>query len=483
MYKDLRQFLRMAKEEGTDYYVEVKKTLKPKFEVCVVQQKLARAGRFPVIYCPKIEGSELPLVTDVFGSYDLLGLALDLSPRKTESSTRAAGGLVGAFAPTRANQAQVLQEYRRRTSNLKPPQTVPTSKAPVKERVMKGDAVDLSFLPIPHHAEHDSGKYITVGVMICKDPDTGIPNAGIYRHEVKSKNTLGCMLGPTQHASYVARRCAELGKPMEVAIFIGHHPAAVIGSTARGSIDLNELEVMGGLLGEPLAVTSGETVDLPIPADAEIVIEGKIDPRNTVTDGPFAEYTGYYGEGNKPGYLIQVTAITMRQDAIYHDLDPAHREHNLASQLNDESALFDAVKRVVPTVTAVHLPPSGCHLSAYISIKKRVPGEAKAASLAAVRPGGAKIVVVVDDDIDVYNEAEVMWAVATRVEGESDVSLVPWAAGQHLDPTAYDETRLKRGNMTTNILIDATRPINLPFPTRITPPESLWKSMNLGDLL
>ncbi len=467
MGKDLRQFLQVVKELGPDFYVEVKKPLKPKLEPFILQQKLAREGRFPVIYCPEIEGSKLPLVTNLFGSYDLLGLALDINPKKVA-------------------KAEISQEYIRRVTNSKPPQTISASQAPVKEVILKGKNIDLSLLPITHHQELDSGKYIAIGFLICKDPDTGIPNAGIYRHEVKGKDRLGCTLAPVDHAAYIARRYAELGKPMEVVITIGHHPAVVLGSCAKGDLALNELEVMGGLLEEPLQVTPAETVDLPVPALAEIAIEGVIDPPidGTTTDGPFAEYTRYYGRGGQPAYLMQVTAITMRKDAIYHDLDPANQEHNLPLVLSGESIVYEGVKRVVPTVKAVHLPPHGCSYHIYVSIKKRVQGEGKFAALAAFAAHKPlKLVVVVDEDIDVFNEQEVLWAIATRVVGDRDISIIPQVTGQRLDPSAYGETRLERGYMVSKVIIDATKPVDLPFATRITPNKELWDSMNLYDYL
>jgi len=462
--KDLRQFLEVVKEAGPDFYIEAKKPINPHLEVCVLQQKLAKQGRNPVVYCPEILGSKLPLVTNVFGSYEMLGLILGMEPRKSA-------------------QQDILHEYRRREANLKPPETVPASKAPVKEMIWRGKDIDLGLLPIPFHAELDSGKYITIGATICRDPDTGIANVGVYRHEVKGKDKLGCMINPINHGAFIARRYAQLGKPMEVVLFIGHHPAVILGALHKGSLDFNELELMGGLLEEPLAVTAAETVDLPVPADAEIAIEGIIDPQNMVTDGPFAEYSGYYGEGNKPCYLIQVTAISMRKDAIYHGLDAAHREHNLAGVLPAESFTYDVVKRVVPTTKAVHLPAyAGCAFHVFISIEKQVPGQGKLAGLSAVTARDrSKVAIVVDDDIDIYDEQEVWWAVATRVAGDKDISSIPEVTGAHLDPTGYDETRLKRGPLTTRTVIDATRPVTLPFPTRITPSKDLWNSMDIDE--
>lgn len=272
---------------------------------------------------------------------------------------------------------------------------------------------------------------------------------------------------------------------MEVVLSIGHHPAVTMGACATGSLDMNELEIMGGLLGESLRVTTAETVDLPVPADSEIAIEGVIDPNHISTDGPLAEFTGYFGEGMRPCNIIQVTALTMRKDAIYHDLASGQREHNMAALLGLESNTYEVIRRAVPTVKAVHFPPSGCcAFLTYVSIEKRVQGEGKVAGLAALTGASdAKVVIVVDEDIDVYDEQEVLWALATRVRPDNDISIIPGVTGVPLDPTSYDETYLKRGGMTSKVIIDATKPADLPFPVRITVPGNLWQSMDLEDYL
>ena len=467
MAKDLRQFLQAAREAGPDFYVEVKKPLKPELEVCIIQQKLADQGRFPVIYCPEIEGSKLPLVTDLFGSYEMFKLMLDIDPKVTDKN-------------------RIRQEFAKRQGNLRPTQMVSTSEAPVKEVILRDKEVDLGLLPIIKHALLSSGKYITIGFTISKDPDTGIPNAGVYRHELKGKDLLGCWINPGNNGAYIMRRCGELGKLMEVVLVIGHHPLAVMGSLTPGALDVNELEVMGGLLEEPLQVVQAETVDLPVPAYAEIAIEGTIDPQNFGSDGPFPEYLGYYGTA-KSGIcpLINVTAITMRKDAIYLDLDPSHREHYMSLELVEETVVYDAVRRIVPSIKAVCFSPSSHLQHMYVSIKKRIPGEARLAALAALSAEPLhKVCVVVDEDVDVYNEEEVLWAIATRVVGDKDIIFIPGVPATTLDPYAYDETRLKRGNMNTYIIVDATKPLDLPFAlTRITPSPDLWESMNLDDYL
>ena len=272
---------------------------------------------------------------------------------------------------------------------------------------------------------------------------------------------------------------------MEAVLFIGHHPAALIGTLCEGPIDLSELEVMGGLLGEPLQVVNGETVDIPVPAFAEIAIEGHLDPTNETSDGPFAEFTGFYGPSKDPVGLMKVSAITMRDDAIYHDLDPAHQEHNLAGALTLESTVYSNVRHLVPSVTGAYLPVSGsCRFTAYVAIKKRVQGEGKSAGMAALTANpGIKIAIVVDSDIDIYNEQRVLWAIATTFEADRDLTIIPNAMGSHLNPSAYGEVRVETGPMNTKVIIDATRPVTLHFENRIRPPQEVWDRIRLKDYL
>lgn len=465
MGKDLRTFLQEANEAGPEFFVRIKKPISPELEISVLQEKLAAQGRFPVIHCPQVKGHELPLVTNLFGSYELLGLALGLKPHQMTRS-------------------QIFHEYRRRIGITIPIQEAPAAQAPVKEVILKGNAVDLGQLPITLQAEKNSGKYISAGQLICVDPVSGIPNVAVCRHELRGKDQLGAKLATPTHSAYIAQRYAELGKPMEVVIFIGHHPAVFLASTFHGNIEVNELELMGGLLGEPLQLTRAETVDLPVPALAEIAIEGVINPGKMITDGPYSELMGYYGEV-QPCYLMQVTAITRRRDAIYHNLEPAHREHTQASVLGNQVAIYDAVKSVVPSVQDIYLPPSGRNwVTSYISIKKRLSGEGVRAGLAAINALHAvKLAVVVDEDIDAYNEEEVLWAVATRVRPDRDVTIIPRTVGIPLDPTTHDETGTERGVVTSKMVIDATVPLGQPFATRVRPPSQLWQTLKPEDYL
>ncbi len=465
MNKDIRTFLAEARQLGSAYFASVSKPVDPVFEPCIIQQKLAAEGRYPALRFEKVKGSDLPVASNMFGSYELLGLALGVAPGEPKS--------------------KILERFREREAKPLPTVTVGRDAAPVKQVTIAADDVDLGKFPILHHAERDSGKYITVGCLVVRDPDTGILNAGMYRHEVKGKNALGCMFNPTHHAGYIYRRYKELGKRMEAVLFIGHHPAALLGTLGQGPMDSDEFEVMGALMGEPLEVVDADTVDLPVPAFAEIAIEGYLDPADETADGPFAEFTGFYGPAKDPVGLLHITGITMRSDAIYHALDPAHQEHNLANALSLESTVYSTVKHLVPTVTAVYMPVSGsCRFTAYVSIKKRVPGEGKSAGMAALSANSnIKIAVVVDDDINIYNEQQVLWAIATTCEADRDIAMIPHAMGSHLNPSAYGELRTNKGPMNTKLIVDATRPVTVPFETRIRPHQETWDRIRLEDYI
>jgi len=467
--KDLRSFIDQVKKLGPDYYAEVKRPVKPELEPFALQYKLLRAGRMPVIYCPRIEGSTLPLVTGVWGSYRLLAIALGLSPAEFGST-----GIRG-----------LLAAYRQQRENPIAPVTVDPGKAPVREVVVTGDDVDLDTLPITQHGLLDSGRYIAAGITICQDPATGTPNAGIYRMELKAKDRLGLMLIPHHDAAAHARRYRELGQPMEVVTCIGHHPMVGTGAVVATPRNSSEFEVMGGLLGEPVALVDGLTVSVPSLAGAEIAIEGVVDTEHTESDGPFTEALGYYGEKHRC-YVVKVTAITRRQDAIYHDLDPSHQEHMLVGIMGRATNAFDKVSGLFPGATAVNFGPEKYlgKVIMYLSIQKASPGDGTAAGLAALAvERSARMVIVVDQDIDVFDEAEVLWAVATRVRPDRDILFVPRTPSSTLNPVGYTEPGDEAGVLDTRMLIDATRPTGTGFPERVIPPEALLNSISLEDYI
>ena len=308
MNKDLHQFLAEMRQLGPDYFASVSRQVDPIYEPSVIQQKFAERNEYPVIRFENVAGADMPLVTNLFGKYELLGLALGVEPDQPQSS--------------------ILTTFRERIAKPIETTSVKRNDAPVKQVVWQADEIDINRIPVIKHAEKNSGKYISIGVLVVRDLETGILNAGVYRHEIQGKDRIACMFNPAHNVGYIYRKYQELNRPMEAVLFIGHHPAAILGALSKQPIDSDEYQSMGALMGESLEVVDGDTVDIPVPAWAEIAIEGVLDPAEETSDGPFAEYTGYYGPKKDPVGLLQVRAVTMREDAIYHDLDPAHREHN-----------------------------------------------------------------------------------------------------------------------------------------------------------
>ncbi len=444
MPKDLRSYLDELKQACPGEVLTIGREVDLRYEATAIVEKLEAQDRFPVLLFTSVKGHKMPVLTNLAASYARLALA------------------IGTDVP------HMVPHYARRAEQAVPVQWVEKPQAPVKEVVLEGHDVDLSRLPIPIHNELDAGQYISGGVAITRDPDTGEINAGIYRHQVQGAAQLGWFINPGNHANYVRVRYEEMQQPMEVAIAIGHHPAMLLAAVAKLRGIGGELEVMGGLMGEPLGVVRGETVDLPVPARAEIVIEGRILPGERRDEGPFGEWPRFYtGTGERP--FIRVSAITMRRDPIFQDLSAAHAEHSLVGCLPRMGSLYKRIKEVVPSLVNVSLPLSGGgRVFCYISIKKNVDGEPKQAAFAALTTDNSiREVVVVDDDIDVFNEREVLWARATCFQADKDLAIIPYALGSHLNPTAYNYARDGKGALETKLIFDATRPAApASFPAR-----------------
>lgn len=456
MTRDFRTFVDSVRAFNSGAYFEVNRELDPVLEVSSLQHKLALSGRFPLIYCPRVRGSKLAMATNVFGSYPLLGIALGMEREEILN-----GG-----------QQAIVDHYRKLKDRRMEIAEYKGVKAPVHEVVIKGKDVDLGILPIAKHAVGDSNRYISSGVTITKDPITGVLNAGIYRLEMKSNTSLGCRINPGSNGTEIVRRYAEFGKKVEVVVIIGHHPLVVMAAGHLVPLGVNEFEIAGGLLGEAVQMTRATTVDLPVPAYAEIAIEGVMEPRAEAMDGPVAEAMGFYGEP-KPCFIIQVTAITMRHDAIYHDLYPAHQEHFMVSILPRQIEVFDKVKSSVPSLIAVNYGPDhhpGKTLM-YLSLRKESDDDGRRAGEAVLKADRwVSMAIVVDSDVNVYDDREVLWAMAVNVRGENCIFNYP-AERYGFGLSAVPRT-----------VIDATRPMGKSSLGRVVPPNDILKRLDLDGL-
>lgn len=443
--RGLARFLEVLEKE--DELLRVKKEVSPVHEISAV---IRRAGGKAVLF-EKVAGSDLRLAGNIFGDFRKIELALG-APRD-----------------------KILREYLGRMGRLIAPKIVEAG--PVKEKVMVGEEVDLNILPIPTINELDGGPFISAGIVVAKDPEFG-PNLSILRLQLKGRNKTGIFMNTSSHLLTYLKRAEERGRGLEVAVVIGCDPLVYLASQVTGPIAQNEYEVAGALSGKPLELVKCETVDLEVPADAEIVLEGVIPPSVREPEGPFGEYTGYY-TALKESYcpIVNYKAITCKKDPIFQTiyLGRHHVEGVFLRAAPHAADLFRAVQAVVPEVKDVYLTPGGCgRFHAVISIKKRVEGEGKLA-LGAVLSSrlAVKYAVVVDEDIDVHDLRDVEWAVATRSQFDTDSVYLGDAPGI-LDPSMIS----KRGkNLTAKFGLDATKPIDSDFPAICDVPKNLMEKV------
>jgi UbiD family decarboxylase len=301
------------------------------------------------------------------------------------------------------------------------------------ETIMAGDEVDLFKLPIPMSSIYDGGPMITAGVVIARDPELGM-NSGIYRFIVKERGLTGIDIVTPNNMRLFAQRAYEAGRPLPISISIGTHPLEIMASGYRAPLGVDEMAIAGGLRGAPVELAPCRTIDVPYIAGAEIVLEAEILPTGwTWPEGRFGEFTRLMG-GLHWNPLVKIKAIAHRKDAVYYALHMPWENTWLAAPTR-YAAIRQALRTAGVTVKDINVTLGGCAFwHAVISIKKQ-PGEAKNAILAALSVMDLKHVVIVDDDIDVFNPTDVEWAIATRVQADRDVLIVTGARGKPLDPS------------------------------------------------
>jgi 2,5-furandicarboxylate decarboxylase 1 len=323
--------------------------------------------------------------------------------------------------------------------------------APAQE-VVHRDVDLLRLLPIPKHNELDSGPYITAGLMIARNPRTGVQNVAIHRCQISGPDRIGVLLLP-RHTHHYFRLAEEAGDALEIALVIGVHPACLLASQAIAALDEDEMEIAGALLGHPIAMVKCKTNAVRVPAHAEIVIEGRILPKVREPEGPFGEFPQYYGpRANRE--VIEVDAVTHRSNAIFHTIVGGGAEHLVLGEVPREATLLEHLQRSFPSVVDVRLPRGGtCRYHLVVQIDKKSNGEPKNIIMGAFAGHyDVKQVVVVDLDVNIDDPVEVEWAIATRFQADRDLLVVSGAQGSKLDPSSDGGISAKMG-------IDATKPV------------------------
>jgi 2,5-furandicarboxylate decarboxylase 1 len=389
---------------------------------------------------------------------DIQGPALLFENIKGFPGWRVLGGLFATRKLVALGLGVSTEELLERYLTLEDRRIAPemVSSGPVKEIRWTGDKVDLSKLPVVTHAGKDCGPYITIGVQIGKDPDTGVRNLSIHRMLVLGKDRLSLWAPPDHHLGRMILIAEEKGRGLEVATAIGVDPAIVVGSQAKVPYGIDEFYVSGGLRGSQVKLVKCETIDVEVPAFAEIIIEGVTIPGERVADGPYGEYPGCYSE-TKQAPVLKVTAITMRQNPIWQTAltgMPVTENHTLI-EYGNAAVVYREVKKIVPEMRGINMTPGGTFRHhVVVSIKKRAENEGRNVILALLSLGiGLKQVIVVDDDIDPFDPMQVDWAMSTRFQADKDAMIIPRIACSTLDPSCSE------ARVTAGLGIDATAPM------------------------
>ena len=442
--QSLRGFLGMVQRDFPSELLHIEEPVAQRFDSTAMVFELERAGKSPVLVFERMDGFKMPLVTNIAANRGLLAACLGVAP----------ADLPGAF--------------RERCQRPIPCETI--GRAPWDEVVVEGEDVDLTQLPIPYQFSVDAAPYITAGQITARDLLTGVDTTGFHRLMLKGKNRLGVSLHSRRRMFEYHRRAEERGQSLPAAITIGVHPLHYMGSmTYAYGQNIRKYEIIGGLFGEPYRLAPCGVEGLQVPAGAEIVIEGEILAGVREPEGPFGEFTGYASYRSTQNVFV-AHRLRMRRDAMFHSVvSGMSKDHILISCITREGEILNALKRNLPNVQAVHVPHTTCGaFMAVIAMKKTAEGEPQMAMMTTMGTElYTKYVIVVDEDVDIFDMNDVMWAVATRVRAEKDIITIPNAKSAILDPTSDPKTFT-----VTKMGIDATRPSSTDFAERLSVPEA-----------
>lgn len=419
--KDLRSFLTTLEEH--DLLVHLSKPADAATQVANVAKDLERRGKAGLFQ--RVNGRHR-LVANVMGTRRAQELALE--------------------AP---GEDPVATFRRLATERVEP---VVVNEAPSQRHVVTGDSLDITeLLPIVTHSSKDVGPYLTSGLVLAHDPDTGIRNVSVNRMPLRGAAEVGVRMMAPQHLGVIYEKWEATGKDLPVAVAIGVHPADHIAAATTIPYGDDELALAGALRREPVPLVEAKTVPILVPAHAEIVLEGYITAGDRVPDGPFGEFLRTYTMTPQVSNRMIVTALTHRDDPIYQMMAAGSREDVLVLGVGRAAELVRALEIAGTNVVAVTLTPT--ILGAVISIRQQYDGEAKSVALAALGVyRWLKYCIVVDDDVSVDDHEAVMWAITTRTNASRDVIAIPATMNF---PTSFDIA----GIHSDKLVIDATFPV------------------------
>jgi 2,5-furandicarboxylate decarboxylase 1 len=430
---DLHEFLKVLEEEHE--LVKIKAEVDAQHELGAICKLHNERPNSPALLFENVKGHKIPVVGQLLASDRRVALALGLS------------------------QENVFDETVRRANKPLPTRLV--ASGPCQEVVYEGSDVDVTHLPLCTNNPRDGGPYITAGHVILKDPEYG-KNLSIYRMMLVSKNEVTIRFTPGHDGHDFFKNAEKRGdKKFQVAVCIGVPPAVYVASQFEPRIGVYELEIAGGLAGESIDVVKCRTVDLEVPALAEIVLEGELEiPAKTGNEGPFGEFCGYTTQQVPGERVMTIKAVTHRTNPIYHNIwlgKPPH-EHLYVDALTYAVAAYQELKPAYPALKKAYAPPWGVSIVLILQLEKRLMRQGIVDNILAAslytRSGKWKHVIVVDEDIVIEDPNEVLWALTTRFQPASDMFVIPRGITSTLEPSATAE------GVTSKLMLDLTKKQN-----------------------
>jgi len=455
MYKDLREFLKILREENQ--LTEIEDEVMPEPDLSAIGKVAPNVNNGSAVWVKNIKGYTNSVLLNVHGSWQNQALMLGL--------------------PKNTSVKEQFFELDKRWSNY-PVKPVWTNDAPIKEVKVTEDINLFDILPLFRVNKYDGGFYLSKSLTVTRDPEDPDnfekQNVGTYRIQVKGKDLLGIQPLQFHDIAIHLKKAEERNEKLPVAICIGNEPVLNLMASTPIEYAQSEYEFAGALKGQPIELTKSEYGNLDIPARSEIVLEGYIIPRSRKIEGPFGEFPGSYS-GARLQPEVKITAITHRKNPIFENLyiGMPWTEIDYLMGLNTSLPLYRQLKRDFPEVAAVNAMYTH-GIGVIISTKCRFGGYGKSVAMRLLStPHGmpySKIIIVVDETVDPFNLEQVMWALTTRVRPDKDVVLIPNAPGMPLDPSS------EPAGMHTKLIIDATTPVYPDVARKVEPLDKPDKS-------
>lgn len=441
--QSMRGFLAALENSGDLHRVD--RRVDTRFEIASI---LSLRERGPAQLFTQVNDSAMPVVGNLYNDRGRFATALGIPREQLDSLCLSA--LERPIAPRMVDDGPVQQ-------------------------IVHSQPLDIGrLLPVPHWFEREAAPYITAGVIVAKDPETGRRNVSIARLRLEGGCRLMAGIAKNHHLARIAEKAHQRGHDLEIAVAIGNHAAVLLGSQMYVGLGDDEFDIVGGLLGEPVELVKCKTVDLEVPAHAEIVLEGRLRPADLIEEGAVSEFPGfyvYYG----PGIAVEIDCVTHRSDAIYQAILPGYApEHCLLGAVAIGATLTRDLQRSIPAVRRVLVTDGGMgRLHAIITMHQPRLGEGKRAVMLAMGLVNLlKLVIVVEDDVDPEDPRQVEWSLAARFRGHEDLLVLPGVRADRCDPLHENLVVTKIG------MIATTRPGDGDAGSRsefVRPPQDVFE--------